>query len=441
MRVRVVNMGPRAGGPRPALPAHPYPDAVATQSRRTPALPSTGRRRLFGVPSSSPIAEDAPLPGEPIGAEPQSGVPEEVATPVVTQPGDLEHVLAALSTPAMWIDAHDRVRWSHPALTALRVVRRGAINGAEISKLVAHARSTGQGSDRALTVRRPGRRQAGVRLGVRVAPMAAGAVLVLVEDITEAERLDHARRDFVANVSHELKTPIGALSLLAEALTQAQDDPQAIARFTDRMLGETQRLTTLITDLMDLSRLEGVEPMQPTAPVSIDDVVAQACDDARSLAQAKDISFLRGGIADLQVEGVSTQLVTAVRNLIVNAINYSPPATKVAVSTGTSEGWVTVAVTDQGIGIPAEELGRIFERFYRVDPARSRDTGGTGLGLAIVKHVCANHGGDCEVWSRVGEGSSFTIRLPVASARTARRSPSARSVATQARVATSKEEQ
>lgn len=141
-------------------------------------------------------------------------------------------------------------------------------------------------------------------------------------------------------------------------------------------------------------------------------MVEQACDDARLLAQDKGIKFLRGGVSGLRVSGVPAELVTAVRNLIVNAISYSAPMTKVAVTIGQADGAVTIAVTDQGIGIPAAELDRIFERFYRVDPARSRDTGGTGLGLAIVKHVCANHGGSCEVWSRVGEGSTFTIRLP-----------------------------
>ena len=409
----MVNKSVGGCGALPGRRAHPYPDAVATQSRRIPAQPPSGRRRLFGVPGSTSPG----LGGAPADLDPAPGQLEELPPAVLAAPEDLEAVLAALTTPAIWIDGADLVRWSHPALAALRVVRRESINVAEMAKMVDRARTTDQVIDRALTVRRPGRRQAGVRLRVRVAPMSAGAVLVLVEDITEAERLDHARRDFVANVSHELKTPIGALALLAEALHQAQDDPEAITRFSDRMLIETHRLTTLITDLMDLSRLEGVDPMQPTAPVSIDQVVAQACDDARSLAQAKDISFLRGGVADLQVEGVASQLVTAVRNLIVNAINYSPPATKVAVTTGTSDGYVTVAVTDQGIGIPAHELGRIFERFYRVDQARSRDTGGTGLGLAIVKHVCANHGGDCELWSKVDEGSSFTIRLPAGTPR------------------------
>ena len=354
------------------------------------------------------------------GQAPGPAAPEPaVETGAVS--GDLARVLAALTTPAIWIDATDSVVWVHPALEALRVVRRGAINTPEVARMVQRSRASDQPSARDLTVRRPGRRQAGVRLRVRVAPMSDGSALVLVDDITEAERLDHARRDFVANVSHELKTPIGALALLAEAVHEAQDDPDAVERFTTRMLGETRRLTTLLNDLMDLSRLEGVEPLQPMERVDVDEVVAQACDDARSLAQDKDITFLRGGVAGLRVEGVPVQLATAVRNLIVNAVNYSPPATKVAVTTGTSEGMVTIAVTDQGIGIPSVELDRIFERFYRVDPARSRDTGGTGLGLSIVKHVCANHGGDCDVWSKVGEGSTFTIRLPAMSEKAAKK--------------------
>ena len=320
------------------------------------------------------------------------------------------------------------------------MVRRGAVNTAEIATMVSRSRASDQPSARDLSVRRPGRRQAGVRLRVRVAPMSDGSSLVLVEDITEAERLDHARRDFVANVSHELKTPIGALALLAEAVHEAQDDQAAVERFTSRMLGETRRLTTLLNDLMDLSRLEGVEPLQPMSPVDVDEIVAQACDDARSLAQDKDISFLRGGVGGLQVEGVPAQLATAVRNLIVNAVNYSAPSTKVAVTTGTAEGSVTIAVTDQGMGIPPAELDRIFERFYRVDPARSRDTGGTGLGLSIVKHVCANHGGDCEVWSRVGEGSTFTIRLPALTEKAAKKAAT-RAARPRTATTTPKEEQ
>ena len=331
---------------------------------------------------------------------------------VAGPPGDAAAILRALRTPSLWVDGADRVLWAHPAIEAMRVIRRDAIRIPEIATTVRAARQSGRTEQRDMSLRRPGRRQSDIRLRVRATPMSEGAAMVLVEDVTEAERLDHARRDFVANVSHELKTPIGALSLLAEAVAEGRDDPQAVGRFADRMIAEARRLTTLINDLIDLSRLEGVDPVSPPEPVLLDEVIARACDDARLLAQSKGIEFLRGGVPALEVLGVESQLVTAVRNLIVNAINYSPASTKVAVTTGSSSGTVTISVTDQGMGIPTTELDRIFERFYRVDPARSRDTGGTGLGLAIVKHVCANHGGDCDVWSRVGEGSTFTIRLP-----------------------------
>ena len=394
-----------------------------------PSRPS--RARASATPPVDP--GDPPAPSEAVDVGESA-----VGAADGALPADLGRLLGALRTPALWLDRDDAVVWAHPALEALRVVRRGAVNSPEISKMVQRSRASDQPSARDLTVRRPGRRQAGVRLRVQVAPMADGSVVVLVDDITEAERLDHARRDFVANVSHELKTPIGALALLAEAVHEAQDDPQAVERFTTRMLAETRRLNSLLNDLMDLSRLEGVEPLQPMGPVDVDEVVAQACDDARSLAQDKEIAFLRGGISGLRVEGVPAQLATAVRNLIVNAVNYSSPSTKVAVTTGIADGSVTIAVTDQGMGIPPAELDRIFERFYRVDPARSRDTGGTGLGLSIVKHVCANHGGDCDVWSKVGEGSTFTIRLPALSEKATKKAAARTS---RPRASTLKEEQ
>jgi two-component system, OmpR family, sensor histidine kinase SenX3 len=371
----------------------------------------SGRRRRFALtlgPGSEPDVA-AVQPGSATPRSRQPATDEPAADPLG---GDTGRLLRSLPTPCMWVDPHGVVLWSHPALEALRIVRRRGIGVSEVAAMVESARASDQVVQRDMSVKRPGRRQPRLSLRVRVSPMTDGSAFVLVEDMTEAERLDHVRRDFVANVSHELKTPIGALSLLAEAVAEGHDDPDAVTHFAARMLAETRRLTMLVNDLMDLSRLEGIDPLHPMEPVSVDDVVSQACDDVRLLAREKSIRFLRGGVTGLSVLGVESQVTTAVRNLLLNAVNYSPANTKVAVTTGHADGLVTIAVTDQGIGIPPGELDRIFERFYRVDQARSRDTGGTGLGLAIVKHVCANHGGHCDVWSRVGEGSTFTIRLP-----------------------------
>ena len=390
----------RTGGPIVTLVVT-RSDAAAHEApeQRRARRPVGGPPATSVRPSALPVAATEAVAA--VGSPPSDAVSPDVA-----------RMLRVLRTPAMWVDSQDAVLWAHPGLVSMRVVRRRSVRVAEIAEMIRAVRSSGQNAQQDMSIRRPGRRQADFRLRVRAAPMVAGACLVMVEDISEAERLDHVRRDFVANVSHELKTPVGALSLLAEAVVEARNDQEAVARFGQRMVAEARRLTSLVNDLMDLSRLEGIDPLHPLVPVSVDEVVEQAVDDAGSSAQDKGIQFLRGGVAGLTVLGVQPELVTAVRNLIVNAISYSAPGTKVAVTTGRSDGAVTIAVTDQGIGIPAAELDRIFERFYRVDPARSRGTGGTGLGLAIVKHVCANHGGSCEVWSRPGEGSTFTIRLP-----------------------------
>jgi two-component system, OmpR family, sensor histidine kinase SenX3 len=249
-------------------------------------------------------------------------------------------------------------------------------------------------------------------LAVRVAPLGAALVLLLAEDQTDARRVEAVRRDFVVNVSHELKTPIGALSLLAETLDQASDDPETVRRFAARIQKESARLTTLVTEILELSRLQVAGSLVEANPVSLDGVVTEAVDRARTAAGARDIEVEVGGERGAEVFGDRDLLVTAVRNLIDNAVAYSEPGTRVAVGVTVRGSVVELAVVDQGIGIAAADLPRLFERFYRVDPARSRDTGGTGLGLSIVKHVVAEHGGEVTVWSQPGRGSTFTIRLP-----------------------------
>jgi two-component system sensor histidine kinase SenX3 len=243
-------------------------------------------------------------------------------------------------------------------------------------------------------------------------------VLLLVEDLTEARRIEAVRRDFVANVSHELKTPVGALSLLSEAVMDASDDPEAVERFAGRMQIEATRLTNLVQELIDLSRVQNDDPLEDAEPVRVDELVAEAIDRCRQQAGTKQITMAAGGTAELRIWGNRGQLAAALGNLVENAVNYSPARTRVGIAArrlavpGGDQ--IEIAVTDQGIGISEKDRERVFERFYRVDPARSRATGGTGLGLAIVKHVAASHGGEVTVWSSEGQGSTFTLRLPEA---------------------------
>lgn len=248
-------------------------------------------------------------------------------------------------------------------------------------------------------------------------PASAGEDLVgalgLVEDVTERQRLESVRRDFVANISHELRTPVGALGVLAEAMADA-DDPDTASRLAERMADQVARVTRTIQDLLELSRIEGGED-RVTGEVDVADVVQEAVERARPVAESAGIDLIVvPAVERLDVSGDGRQLVSALFNLLDNAIKYSDADTSVEVRTARDEDAVAISVVDHGIGIPAADLERVFERFYRVDAARSRTTGGTGLGLAIVRHVVVNHGGDVQVRSRAGEGSTFTLRLPAA---------------------------
>jgi two-component system sensor histidine kinase SenX3 len=325
---------------------------------------------------------------------------------------ELERILAALPGASIVVDASGTpVRVSKQAL-ALTLVQNGRLAIPEISGMVADVRRDGIIREHEMTVLRPPLGKGLITLRLRVAPLGPDTVLVLAEDLTEASRVDAVRRDFVANVSHELKTPIGALSLLAEAVLSSSEEPEAVRHFAGRMEAEAGRLSALVGDLIDLSRLQGEDPLKDAEPVSVDAVIAEAVDTARLLAQTAQIEVVVGGTKGLQVLGVEGHLTTALRNLLTNAISYSPRGTRVAVASRLASDVVEISVTDQGMGIPQNELHRVFERFYRVDQARSRVTGGTGLGLSIVKHVAENHGGEVGVWSVLGEGSTFTLRLP-----------------------------
>jgi two-component system sensor histidine kinase SenX3 len=338
---------------------------------------------------------------------------ETDGVPSPNVPEGLSRLLAVLPGAAFVVGADNSVLRASAQAGALGLTEGSRVGIPEVAALVTAVRRDGTIREEDLELRRPPLGKGVLQARVRVAPLSPTAALVLVEDLSEAHRVDAVRRDFVANVSHELKTPVGALSLLAEAVQAASDDPEAVQRFSARMQVESQRLTNLVNDLVDLSRLQASDATRDGEVVEIDRVVAEAVDTTKLLAGAREIDVVAGQPTGAKVVGDEGQLVMALRNLLTNAIVYSPARTRVAVAARCSGDAVEITVTDQGIGIPESEQSRIFERFYRVDPARSRVTGGTGLGLAIVKHVCANHGGECTVWSVEGEGSTFTLRLPL----------------------------
>ena len=246
-------------------------------------------------------------------------------------------------------------------------------------------------------------------LVITAAPLAGGGAVAVVDDVSERRRLDAMRRDFVANISHELKTPVGALGVLAEAIADAPD-PDDVSRLAERMTGEAQRVGRIIDDLLALTRIESDEESPPFQEVRLVDVVRDALERVQSLAADRvDVSDVQEEHA---VAGDRWQLVSAVANLVENACKYSDEGSVITVRSRTLGRWLELEVEDRGVGIPSTDLDRVFERFYRVDRARSRDTGGTGLGLAIVRHVATNHGGDVQVRSTEGAGSTFTLRLP-----------------------------
>ncbi|HLK41978.1 MAG TPA: ATP-binding protein [Thermoleophilia bacterium] len=322
-------------------------------------------------------------------------------------------VLQVLRSSAVLLDPSDAVVKASPAAHALGIVRGTRLVSDELVQMARQVRRDGEIRQVELEIPRGPLGGDTLAVSVRVAPLGAHLVLVLVEDRTEAKRIDAIRRDFVANVSHELKTPVGALALLSEAVLSARDDPEAVRRFAERMQTEAHRLANLVQDLIDLSRLEGDDPLSKAQRVGIADVVEEALGRARELADAREIELVGSAPPELHVLGDFDQLVTGLGNLVANAVNYSPDRTKVVVAVRREGDLAEISVTDQGIGIPEQDLKRIFERFYRVDPARSRMTGGTGLGLSIVKHIAATHGGDVAVWSVEGAGSTFTLRLPL----------------------------
>ncbi len=347
------------------------------------------------------VSERMTRPTEPAAA---SELPEGVA-----------EVLDVLRSAAIIVDVADDVVRATPAAFRLGLVRERQLVHPQVMTLVRAARREGLIVERELELRRGPIGQGVVYVQVRVAPLGSLHVLVLAEDRTESRRVEEVRRDFAVNVSHELKTPVGAIALLAETLQEAADDPEAVRRFAERTRWEADRLSVLIQEIIDLSRVQSAPDMESPELVDMAEVVSEAVDQAQLAAASSQISIdVHADSTDLQVTGEKAMLITVLRNLVDNAIRYSEPQTHIDIDLKREDQLIVVTVRDQGIGIATDDLDRVFERFFRVDPARSRATGGTGLGLSIVKHVIGNHGGDVQVTSELGRGSTFALRLPAA---------------------------
>jgi two-component system sensor histidine kinase SenX3 len=343
--------------------------------------------------------------------------------------------LDSLRVGVVVLDAEDHPVLVNPAARAMGLLRSGGAPGTIaahpiLRTLAGQVRRTGVRREVELDLPRGRAGNSSAPLGLHLRAVALNSTHVAVEaaDVTESHRLARVRRDFVANVSHELKTPIGALQLLAEALLDATELPPsskpdeelsedliAARRFAERIHHESARMGRLVSELLELTRLQGAEPLPTPEPVAVDWVIAEVIDRTRTTASAKKIEVGYTGPKGAMVYGSDSQIATAVTNLVENAIAYSGADTKVSLTLRENDDWIEIDVEDQGIGIAPHDVDRIFERFYRADQARSRSTGGTGLGLAIVKHIATNHGGRVDVTSTLGDGSTFTLRLPARS--------------------------
>ncbi|HYO86813.1 MAG TPA: ATP-binding protein [Dermatophilaceae bacterium] len=325
-------------------------------------------------------------------------------------------VLGVLRSSAIVLDSADVVVQASPAAVALGLVRGEDLTHSELNTLARAVRRDRTIREVELDLPRGPMGPGVLAVFARIAPLGRSHVLLLVEDRTQNKRLEEVRRDFVANISHELKTPVGGIALLAEAVLDARDDPEAVSRFARRIGVESDRLSRLVGDIVDLSRLQASESLSDPVLLDAAAVVRETVDALAMQAAARAMSLIIGADQEAFIYGDAHLLATAVTNLVTNAINYSGEGTRVAVGVREVRNVVEITVSDQGEGIARSEQERIFERFYRVDAARSRATGGTGLGLAIVKHIATNHGGEVRVWSEVGQGATFTLRLPAAPA-------------------------
>lgn len=326
---------------------------------------------------------------------------------------EVQELLQVLEVAAVIFGPGNRIDYYSPDAVVLGVIRDEKLVSEPLLSLIRKARKTGLPQAGQIEVPRGPIGEGTRKLAANVNFLDADDVTIATfTDESEAERIDAVRRDFVANISHELKTPISALRTLSEAVSVATADPQ-LNKFASMMQSQVERLSTLVQEIIDLSRLQDADPLLDALHVDIDEAVDEAIDQCQFLAGTREITINRGPRINAEVIGDRTHLIMAFHNLIENAINYSPDKTRVNVNTTATNQIAEISVIDQGVGISDADQKRIFERFYRVDPARSRVTGGTGLGLSIVKHVIGNHGGEVSVWSSSGVGSTFTIRLPI----------------------------
>ncbi|MEL5992413.1 sensor histidine kinase [Microbacterium phosphatis] len=330
-------------------------------------------------------------------------------------PAGITSVLDAMDDPAALVDASGLVVATSPSAPWLGIETDAPLPHDGLRELVRAARS-GATETTNLRLVRGGMSSDSRLIAARATRVSDRHTLLLVRDLSEQERLEQMRHDFIANTSHELKTPVGAVMLLAEAIDMAADDPAQVRAFTARLSAEAERLSRLTGRIMNLSRLQAADELTSVGDVAIDEVVAAAVEASAVQAESAGVDLARGGDRGLFVRGDQQILKEAVGNLIANAIAYSPRGSHVGVGVRAVGGVVEIAVTDQGIGIAEADQQRVFERFYRADQARSRRTGGSGLGLSIVKHAVSRHGGEIRLWSQPDRGSTFTVRLPLSEA-------------------------
>ncbi len=322
-------------------------------------------------------------------------------------------ILELLGSVGILLDQNNQVIRMNRRAEPFGLISKGSLVQAELFELVKRARATKQVESFEGTIN-VGMQKNQLQVSSKASLVAGDYVVVVLEDQTQKTRLDKTRRDFIENISHELKTPIGAIALLAEAIQGADDDKPTRDRFSSNLIKESNRLTHLVQDIIELSRVQSEEVLATAELIDLNQVISDAVDRNEQVATSRNIRVLFQNKSGPEVYGNREMLTTAIKNLVENAINYSLSGSQVGIGSKALGDVAEVSVTDSGSGISPEDQTRVFERFFRVDPSRSRETGGTGLGLSIVKHVAKIHRGEVKLFSQPGVGSTFTLRIPLA---------------------------